>query len=266
MASPYAQDGFRARFDWGPGGAEAVGRGADIVAVVDVLSFTTTLSVAADRGIEVFPYRFRDESAVGYAERRGAVLAVGRAEAGDGRVSLSPGTVRAAAGLRRLVLPSPNGSAISQRLAAGGAVVVGVALRNATAAARWVAASLANGPHRTVAVVAAGERWPDGSLRPAVEDLWGAGAFLAALAAVGGGGAGGGGGGGGVTLSPEAGAAVAAYRDVAGRLPAALWECAGGRELRGYGFPDDVRVAAEVDGSTSVPVLVGESFVDRRHP
>jgi 2-phosphosulfolactate phosphatase len=243
VTSPYAQEGCRARFDWGPTGAAAVGRGADVVAVVDVLSFTTTLTVAADRGVEVFPYRFRDDTAVAYAQERGAVLAVGRSRARDGRVSLSPATVRAATGLRRLVLPSPNGSTIARGLAITGATVLGVALRNATAAARWVGA---RHPHATVAVVAAGERWPDGSLRPAVEDLWGAGAFLAALPG---------------ELSPEAGAAAAAYREVATRLPDVLWDSASGRELRGYGFPDDVRVAAEVDASASVPVLVGESFV-----
>ena len=42
------------------------------------------------------------------------------------------------------------------------------------AVARWLQAR-----GGTVAVVAAGERWPDGSLRPAAEDLWGAGAVLA---------------------------------------------------------------------------------------
>jgi 2-phosphosulfolactate phosphatase len=34
-----------------------------------------------------------------------------------------------------------------------------------------------------------------------------------------------------------------------------LHECAGGRELTQYGFPEDVAIAAEVDESRSVPVL-----------
>ncbi|WP_260850992.1 hypothetical protein [Rhodococcus sp. WB9] len=34
-----------------------------------------------------------------------------------------------------------------------------------------------------VSVIAAGEKWPGGELRPAIEDLWGAGAVLSALSA-----------------------------------------------------------------------------------
>ena len=65
MSSPYAQDRHGVRFDWGPIGADAIGPGAGggdpvVVAVVDVLSFTTTLTVAAERGIDVFPYPFAD--------------------------------------------------------------------------------------------------------------------------------------------------------------------------------------------------------------
>jgi 2-phosphosulfolactate phosphatase len=247
--SPYAQDGFLARFDWAVEGAEAVAPGAAVVAVVDVLSFTTTLTVAVDLGVEVYPYPFRDDTARAYAARRDAVLAVGRAQAtGDGQVTLSPASVRAATGLRRLVLPSPNGSTIARRLAGTGAIVVAVGLRNVDAAAEWVAARL--GPRGAVAAIAGGERRPDGSLRPAVEDLWGAGAFLDGLAARGVG-----------PLSPEAQAAAAAYREVRDRLPASLWDCASGRELREYGYPDDVRIAAEVDASRAVPVLDGDRFV-----
>ncbi len=234
----YTQDAYRIRFDWGPEGADAVGPGAAYVAVVDVLSFTTTLTVAVERGVAVLPYRWRDASAAEVAREHDATLAVGRSAAGPGEVSLSPQTVLGATGLRRLVLPSPNGSTVAARLAATGATVVGVSLRNAAAAAAWVRQRAGDRP---VAVIAAGERWNDGPLRPAVEDLWGAGAFIAAL--------------GGDGASPEARAAAAAYRDVAADLPGVLADCASGRELIGNGYPGDVAVAGERTDSDAVPVL-----------
>lgn len=252
MVDPYVQAGFRARFDWGLAGARAIGPGAAIVAVVDVLSFTTALTVAVERGIEVFPYRWRDHTAVAHAKRHDAVLAVGRAQAGPGQISLSPETIRHSSGIERLVLPSPNGSTIAQDLAGAGSWVIGVSLRNAAAAADWTIAQLGGAPETVIAVVAAGERWTDASLRPAVEDLWGAGAFLAGLVDRGVG-----------PLSPEAQAAVAAYRQVAGRLPEVLPDCAGGRELIGYGYRQDVAIAAEVDTSGSVPVLDTDRFVGK---
>jgi 2-phosphosulfolactate phosphatase len=104
-----------------------------------------------------------------------------------------------------------------------------------------VNARLAEDPDVKVVAIAAGERWKDGSLRPAVEDLWGAGGFLSALDVDG--------------FSPEARAAAAAYKDVADKLPNLLYDCAGGRELTQYGFGEDVAIAAEVDSSRSVPVL-----------
>jgi 2-phosphosulfolactate phosphatase len=245
VTSPYSQYGYRVGFDWGPVGAAEV-RG-DLVALVDVLSFTTAVTVAVDNGIEVLPYRWRDESAATFAEQHNAALAVGRGQAGADGISLSPVTIRRAQNIKRLVLPSPNGSTISQQLQDSGATVLAVSLRNATAAASYVANQLA--ADQTAVAIAAGERWKDGSLRPAVEDLWGAGAFLAALADNGIG-----------PLSPEARAAAAAYRDIAGELPGLLQECAGGRELTAYGFEEDVAIAAEVGASQSVPVLRGGVF------
>ncbi|RYI98936.1 MAG: 2-phosphosulfolactate phosphatase [Actinomycetales bacterium] len=229
---------MRIGFEWGPTGAVAVA--APVTVVVDVLSFTTTLSVAVERGMTVYPFRWKDERATAYAEERGAVLARGRSERTG--VSLSPATVRAAEGVDRLVLPSPNGSAISFALAETGVTVVGASLRNASAVARWVHEGGAD-----VAVVAAGERWPDGSLRPAVEDLWGAGAVIAALADLG-----------ATDLSAEARVAERAFRAAA--FPDDLVACTSGQELVDMGFPQDVAIAAEVDGSTVVPVLGGEAY------
>jgi 2-phosphosulfolactate phosphatase len=170
------QSTYRLRMEWGPTGAEAVP--ADYAVVVDVLSFTTTLTVALERGIEVFPFRWKDSRAAEHALRHGATLAVGRFEAmsrGDARhVSLSPASLAEVEGVQRLVLPSPNGSTIAFALAESGAQVVGACLRNAGAVARWLGPRVADGA--SVVVVPAGERWYDDSLRPAAEDLWGAGA------------------------------------------------------------------------------------------
>jgi 2-phosphosulfolactate phosphatase len=240
----HTQSAYAVRFDWGPTGAAATA--ADLAVVVDVLSFTTTLSVAVEHGVEVLPFRWRDSRAAAYAEEQGATLAVGRFEAREAtagaQVSLSPASVAAADGLKRLVLPSPNGSAISFGLADTGAEVVGASLRNRRAVAEFLRPLLAE---RSLAVIAAGERWPDGSLRPCVEDLWGAGAVLAALVDL------------GVTgLSPEARVAEAAYRTVEPDLPAELRECAGGRELAAAGFAADVEVAAQPDVSAAIPLLV----------
>ncbi len=254
-AAAHGQRGRQVRLEWGPTGGAAVAAGADWAVVVDVLSFTTTLCVAVERGITVHPYRWKDERAAAHAASLGAELAVGRfeaLEAGSGGVSLSPAALGRAEGVDRIVLPSPNGSTISLVLAGVGARVVGASLRNATAVARWLAPQVAEGA--VLAVVAAGERWPDGTLRPAVEDLWGAGAVLDALVDL------------GVTgLSPEAEVACDAFRAVRPRLAERLLACAGGQELAAVGFADDVAVAAELDVSRVVPVLDAvEGFRDAR--
>ncbi len=237
----HRQPAHRVRFDWGPSGAAAVAPSLGCAVVVDVLSFTTSVCVAVSRGTAVLPYRWRDDSAPAYAAARGAVLALGRREASvDEGPSLSPASLMGLRGVDRLVLPSPNGSTIALDLAGTGATVVAASLRNASAVADWLAPRVAGG----IAVVAAGERWPDGSLRPAVEDLWGAGAVLSGLLARG-----------VVGLSPEAYAAAAAYDDVAGRLTERLAGCASGEELIDAGFAQDVRIAAELDASPVVPRL-----------
>ena len=148
---------------------EALADEADVAVVVDVLSFATSVTVALEIGATVLPYPWRDDSAVAFAQRHGAVLAVGRSQTGTGRVSLSPAEMRAhAPSGGAVVLPSPNGSTIARRLASGTTTCVAACLRNAEAVADWLDGRF---PHPArVAVVAAGERWPDDSLRPAVED------------------------------------------------------------------------------------------------
>src|SRR5438477_4167664 len=90
-----------------------------------------------------------------------------------------------------VVLPSPNGSTCAALAVESGATVVAGCIRNARAVGEQLRNE--NGP---ISVIPCGERWPDGSLRPSVEDFLGAGAILSHL---------------GGSASPEARAAIAAW-------------------------------------------------------
>lgn len=244
---------FTVRFEWGLDGARAVASGADLAVVVDVLSFTTCVSVAVDRGAIVFPYPWKDAGAEDFAAHHDAQLAGPR---DGGGLSLSPSSLRDARTLNRVVLPSPNGSYIAHELAREIPLIAAVSLRNAAATADWVAAELP--ADAVVAVIAAGELWPGGSLRPAVEDQIGAGAFIAGLAAAGRG---------GFTpedgregFAPEADAAMAVFNAAEPRLHDALRGCSSGRELIGAGYADDVEIAAELDAGTTVALLRDGAF------
>ncbi|WP_120522465.1 2-phosphosulfolactate phosphatase [Arthrobacter celericrescens] len=245
----HRQQPYRIRFEWGLDGARTVTSGADLAVVVDVLSFSTCVSVAVERGVQVYPYGWKDTGAEDFAVHHHATLAGPR---NGGGLSLSPSSLRDTPGLERVVLPSPNGSAICHELAREVPLLAAVCLRNAAATADWVLATLPE--DAVIAVVAAGEKWPDGGLRPAVEDLWGAGAFLAGLVAAGR----------EVftpeALSPEALAAAAAFDAAEPALPELLRGCSSGRELIGMGYPDDVEIAAGLDAASAVAVLRDGAF------
>ncbi|MCI4063609.1 2-phosphosulfolactate phosphatase [Micromonospora sp. R77] len=241
-AAVHAQPGSGARFDWGLTGAAELGRVCAALVVVDVLSFTTAVEVAVGRGMRVHPFPW-GEQAADYARRVGAVAAVGRRRTTPEHPwSLSPAALRAAPVVPDLVLPSPNGSAISAAASATGLPVIAACLRNARAVGRWLQAEGYGSIDAPVGVVAAGERWPDGSLRPSVEDQLGAASVLDALSDVSGG------------LSVEAAMALAALASTPD-VAAAVRGCVSGRELIEGGFAADVAVAVQLDVSDVVPVL-----------
>lgn len=235
---------FTVRFEWGLDGAMAVSPGAELAVVVDVLCFTTCVSVAVDRGAEVLPYRWKDSSAADFAAEQEAVLAGRRGGTG---VSLSPASLRGAPALGRVLLPSPNGSALAHSLEGAVPRVAAVCLRNARATAEWAARNLP--PAAVIAVVAAGEKWPDGGLRPALEDQLGAGAFLSSLPEYRRAG-----------FSPEARWAMKAFLAAEPELAESLLECSSGRELVFGGYQEDVEIAAELNRSAAVALLDGRAF------
>lgn len=237
------------RFDWGAEGLAALAPHCAVVVIVDVLRFTTAVTCALESGATVLPYRWNDDGAAGYAVANDAALA-GRRE--DGALSLSPTDLLTAAPGTRLVLPSPNGSTLAFMARDMGVDhVLAGCIRNATATAR-AARDLAAGG--AIGLIAAGERWGvhEGPLRPAVEDMLGAGAVLAALDPSG-------------AISPprcstEAAAARAAFVAARPRLYDAIAGCVSGRELLERGWEDDVATSAAHDVSTVVGRLTANEF------
>jgi 2-phosphosulfolactate phosphatase len=249
MTEWFAQSPYGVRFEWGLAGTAALAPSSSCLVIVDVLSFTTSVTVAAEAGTQVFPYPWRDGTAAEFARQNQAQLAVGRRAVSAGSPwSLSPAALRRAPFTPRLVLPSPNGSAISAAAASGPATVIAACLRNARAAGDWLARRALGTPGQPVAVIAAGERWADGSLRPALEDLLGAGAVIAAMRDQGCG-----------PLSPEAEAARTCHATTADPARAVM-SCASGTELTEGGFADDVAIATEINSCCVTPVLTGQAF------
>lgn len=142
------------RFEWGLQGLRATASDA-IVVLIDIFSFTTSVSIACGRGAIVSPCAW-NPSLVGQR--------------------VSPSSLLNAAAGAELVLPSQNGSALAYEAMHEGRIVVAASIRNASAVAEWLRRQTS-----PIAVIACGERWPDDTWRFSVEDLIGAGAVIAHL-------------------------------------------------------------------------------------
>ena len=227
--------------EWGLSGAQALKNRADVFIVVDVLSFSTCVDVACANGAKVFPFPIHDrEAAQTEALRLDAELAGKRSDV-DAKYSLSAPTLLTIPKGTRLVLPSPNGSHIS--FAAKGKPVFAGCLRNFSAVAKAASEMVGDG---TVAVIPAGERWKDGSLRPAIEDLLGAGAIISEMNGA---------------HSSEAMLARDAFLSARSDILKRVMDSVSGVELTERGFPQDVKIASELDVSTCAPVLTDEAYI-----
>ena len=234
----FDQQEFDIRCEWGEHGVAVLATISDVVIIVDVLSFSTSVDIAIDHGAVVFPYQGKDERAIDFAASVNAELAEPKRT--NSRYSLSPASLMHIRPGTRIVLPSPNGATLT--LAAKSAQVLTGCLRNARAVA---VAAQKFGPK--IAVIPAGERWRDDhSLRPALEDLIGAGAIICHLSG---------------KLSPEAVGAAAAFQEVSPKLGEYLSQCASGKELIERGFAEDVDLASQLNTSNSVPILVDAAYM-----
>ena len=244
----YDQQEFDIRCEWGEQGVAALAPISEVVVIVDVLSFSTCVDIATDRGALVYPCHWKDKRAAAFAADVGAELV--SSQRSLTAPSLSPTSLVRLPPGARIVLPSPNGSSLTTAAAASQGPGAGSApptvltgcLRNARAVAN---AALRHGSK--IAVIPGGERWrQDFSLRPAYEDLVGAGAIIRHLPG---------------TRSPEAQAAVAAFEAAAPDLAALLHQCSSGKELVELGFALDVQLAGQHDVSDCAPILREGAYV-----
>jgi 2-phosphosulfolactate phosphatase len=231
----------RCTLEWGRDGARRAAARGDVVVVVDVLSFSTAVAIAVERGARIIPCRKQIDAenlAVGTeivaAERRGS---------GGGHYTLSPLSMREVSRGLMIALASPNGATCAE-VARQTRAVYSAGLVNAKRTARAIIDR--TDADELITVVACGERWDvegeDGSLRFAIEDYLGAGAVLAALD---------------VAMDAEAAFAAAAFHAMRHRIDETIWDSVSGRELRERGYGDDVIYASKLDS-----VGVAARFVD----
>ncbi|MCP5096044.1 MAG: hypothetical protein GY943_10860, partial [Chloroflexi bacterium] len=212
---------------------------SDVIIIVDVLSFSTSVDIAVGNGATVLPYLGSLAALPAFAKAKNAIVAQhGRSQTSGSGYSLSPASLVTIPAGTRLVLPSPNGSTLS--LSTGDTPTIAGCLRNARAVAEN-----ARKLGKQISVIAAGERWKGGLLRPSIEDLIGAGAILSYLEG---------------NRSPEGETAVATYHHAHPNLKSTILRCSSGKELVGRGFSEDLQLATQLNLSNTVPLLVDGEY------
>ncbi|MDR7072996.1 2-phosphosulfolactate phosphatase [Fictibacillus barbaricus] len=247
----FDQSPYEIKFDWGIRGAREAAKREDIIIIVDVLSFSSTVTAAIRLGAVIYPFPPPiNTEARKYALSMGAELVVGRAEAiKTGQHSLSPVSFSSADAGKSFVLCSLNGAACVEAAKKVPALLIG-SLINADAAAQ-AALSVKMKTKRNITVIACGERWEnhnqdENELRPGIEDYLGAGAILSALTG---------------TFSPEALVCQKAFQAVKNDLAALIKDCGSGRELEERGFSEDVSFCSQYNTSSIVPILSNNQFI-----
>ena len=231
-----AKNQYNVRCEWGLEGLKLLVPISDVVIIVDVLSFSTSVDIACSNGAKVYPCKWKDEKALEYALSKDAILAKPRSKT---ELSLSPYSLENILSGTNIVLPSPNGSSLS--LATGDVLTICGCLRNYRSVAEY-----ANRHGERISVIPAGEKWPDGSIRFALEDIFGAGAILSRLKG---------------NLSPEAELAVNIYHSLHNKETDTLLNCISGIELVEKGYEVDVYLAADINVSECVPVLKDQAYI-----
>jgi 2-phosphosulfolactate phosphatase len=244
----FDQSPFDCRMEWGRRGAREAAERGDIVIVVDVLSFSSTVVSAMNVGAIIHPYP-PDLDGKSFSESLGAEYILGRAEAAqEGKPTLSPVTFSNIHQNKRYVLSSLNGAYCTWIASKVPALLIG-SLLNASAVAA-AANKIQQDAGAAITVVPSGEMWNDvreneDRLRPSIEDYLGAGAILSGLNGA---------------KSPEAQVCVNAFQSSKKSLKQLIWDCGSGRELRVRGYEEDVLHCCRLDSAAVVPILIKGQF------
>ncbi|OCA87524.1 2-phosphosulfolactate phosphatase [Bacillus sp. FJAT-27225] len=248
----FGQSGYSIRVEWGRKGArDAAGRG-DIVIVVDVLSFSSTVVTALHHGCSIYPYPPHLDGKL-YAEKIGGEYILGRAEAAKiSRATLSPVSFNSTHKGRKFVLTSLNGAFCTWVAEQVPALLIGSFL-NLSSVAK-VANNIKQETRSAITVIPCGEQWNDSrehedSLRPSIEDYLAAGAIVSLLEG---------------EKSPEALVCEGAYSQQRDNISNLIWESGSGRELREKGFEADVTHCSRIDVYTEVPLLRNGHFTTQK--
>jgi 2-phosphosulfolactate phosphatase len=251
MNSFFDQSPYEVKLDWGIRGAREATKRKEIMIIVDVLSFSSTVIAAMENQAVIYPFAPPiNEEARNYANQIRAELVVGRAEAiKTGKRSLSPISFTVDDYGKSYVLCSLNGAACVEAAKRVPSLLIG-SLRNARAVAE-AAIELKKMTGKAITIIACGERWENAAsdeneLRPGIEDYLGAGAIISYING---------------SQSPEAFVCKQAFKASQQQLTELISKCGSGRELAERGFKEDVGFCMQLNQSSIVPILSQNKFV-----
>lgn len=234
--------------DWGIDGVRYAFKNKDIVVIVDTLRFSTAVVTAIVQGFTIYP-AFDRSVGKKLAARLDAQLA---GKPGESKYTISPYSYlnAAASDEKRVVLPSPNGSACSELVGEGDIAFIGCFL-NARAVAQH-SCIVAQEKHRNITIIAAGEQRavdtgerivyePKEAYRVfAIEDYLASGAILSYLQG---------------SKSAEAQICELSFVATRERLLEFLLKSFSGRYLIENGLENDVKHAAQLNSYDVIPVI-----------
>ena len=219
---------------WGQDGLAYYGAFFKAIVIVDVLSFCTTVDIALSKGCSVIPTKIENvDMLLSLAYQQQAILAKKRTEPG---ITLSPSSMKFLNSRQPILLPSPNGSTLIDLAFHFEKPVFAGCFRNSQALTDLLNLK----EFSPILFVAAGERYPNKMLRPAVEDCWGVGSILANLDG---------------EKTIEAEFSIQSFKAVSGDLRSNLLACESGQELVIHGYRQDVELAAEQNISDKISFL-----------